>query len=186
MRIDGTSSLRDWHCDSMIIRGWFEATAMFFIDPAYLRSLPEAAETPLPVAARLSIPVRTLKSSVGPAMDGIMRDTMRGQEFRDITYILDQMVLLERPTNAAAPVKFLTRGYLGIAGVTNQVTFPVTMQRINDDIRSFNGSVKLRMSAFRITPPRPQIGGGLITTGDEVTLTWTWQIDLKETGPAAR
>ena len=41
----------------------------------------------------------------------------------------------------------------------------------------FIGSVKVRMTDFKIQPPNPSFAGGAIKTGDEVTLRFHWWVN---------
>ena len=176
MKIEGTSSVHDWHCNSMIIRGSFEVDAAFETDLT-LKSVPNfgAGKTP---TVTVSIPVRTLKSSSGPAMDGIMMSAMKGGEYKEITYKATEMVIKGDVPAAGSPVSFDCKGDLTVSGKTKNVAFPVTMKRDGAKIE-FAGTVKIKMTDFGITPPAPSIGGVSISTGDEVTLTWTWKAEKK-------
>ena len=68
-------------------------------------------------------------------------------------------------------------GSLGVAGVTNTVTMPVTVSPKPDGKVQFSGSVNTKMTDFKIIPPAPAVAGGAITTGDEVKLIFSWGVN---------
>ena len=63
-----------------------------------------------------------------------------------------------------------------MAGVTNLVTMPVAVSSDSAGAIQFAGSVKLKMTDFRITPPSPNLGVAKLTTGDEVTIRFVWWV----------
>ncbi len=58
------------------------------------------------------------------------------------------------------------------AGVTKEVTFPVTMEEKGDKQLMVKGELKTKMTEFGIEPPAPKAAGGLISTGDEITIVF--------------
>jgi len=75
---------------------------------------------------------------------------------------------------------FDAKGKLAISGVTNEVAFPITMERDGAETLKFKGSYKAKMTAFGITPPEFTLLGMGLRTGDDITLTWTWTTALKK------
>jgi hypothetical protein len=178
MKIDGTSTIHDWYCKSGIISGGFEAEQAWQKDVS-LKSVTSLGPGKAPVC-KVSIPVRTLKSSSGRIMDGIMIDAMKGKEFTSIDYKLTEMVIKGEVPATGSPVTFDCKGELTVSGTTNKVSFPVKMERVGDDKLKFSGTTKVKMTDYGIKPPAPSIGLGMIKTGDEVTLTWTWMTAVKK------
>jgi len=50
----------------------------------------------------------------------------------------------------------------------------------------FAGSVKAKMTDFKIEPPSPSLGGVSIKTGDEVTLRFVWWVKRVPSAPEAK
>ena len=62
---------------------------------------------------------------------------------------------------------FSATGNLTIAGKTNRVTFPVKAI-VNGNAVTFTATVKFKLTAFGITPPKALMG--TIKTGDDVAV----------------
>jgi hypothetical protein len=173
VRIDGTSTLHDWRVASRLVGGSIE------IDPAFLDK-PAAGK--VNATARAIIPVRQLKSYeddklekfYSTAMDNVMYDAMKEAQFRRIEYRLTEMTLKEAPKAATDPIVVDTVGELIIAGVTNKVTMPVTIERPAAGKLKFSGKTDVKMTSFGIKPPAPKIALGAIKTGDDVKLSFNW------------
>ena len=172
MRMDGTSTIHDWHAESQLIGGFLE------LDAALLEA-PETAK-PGKVAAQAEtfVAVRSLKCSSGKAMDAVMQEAMKEKENPRIVFKLAELTFKEAK---GAQVQFEAKGTLTVSGVTKEVAFPVSLVRRVDQSRvTFNGSTAVKMTDFKITPPAPTAAVGLIKTGDEVKLTFEWVVGKKE------
>jgi hypothetical protein len=177
MRIEGTSSIHDWNAESGIIKGAFEADAAWQKDPS-LKTVTTLGTGKAP-DCKISIPVRSLRSSSGTAMDGIMMQAMKGTEHKEIVFKLTEMVKKgDVPASGAA--EFDCKGDLTVSGQTKPVSFPIKMERAEGDKLKFTGTTKVKMTDFGIQPPSPSIGGVSIKTGDDVTLIWTWCVGIKK------
>ena len=165
VKSDGTSTIHDGTVEGTLIGGYVE------FDPAFDPANPKPGK----VGCRTSviIPVRQLKSGKTP-MDNIMYDAMKQREFPRIEYRVSEMTLKEAPKSATDPVQFDTVGDLVVSGVTNKITMPVSMHRWEAGKLKFSGSVTVKMTSFGIQPPAPKVAAGLITTGDDVKLTFDW------------
>ncbi len=174
MRMDGTSTIHDWHAESQLIGGFIELDAG-------LLDAPEKAK-PGKVAAKgeTFVAVRSLKCSSGTAMDGVMREAMKEKENPRIVFKLAELSFKDAK---GTDVNFDAKGSLTVSGVTKDVMFPVTLVRRVDQSRvTFVGTAAMKMTDFKITPPAPTAAGGLIKTGDDVKLTFEWAVAKKETG----
>lgn len=179
VRMEGTSSIHDWHAESAIIRGSFEVEPEFLTDPT-LKSVKSLTSKEVNPRAELAIPVRSLKSSSGQKMDEIMQEAMNMKEHRDIVFKLMEMVL-KGQADAAGNAKFDTAGEVTVAGKTQPCQMEVGLERLPANRFKFTGETKLKMTDFGITPPSPNIPGmSRITTGDEVTIKFEWLV-----GPAS-
>lgn len=162
VRIDGTSTIHDWHAESEIIGGSMEFDATF----ADGKSSPTSVKPKVEVR----IPVRSLKSSGGNKMDVVMLEHMKYASHKIISY-----QVIELTPKAGASGQFEAKGTLTIAGVTLTNTMPVTIERVENTKLKVTGTTALKMTDFGIKPPAPEIlGMSLIRTGDEVKLKFEW------------
>ena len=168
LKMDGTSSIHDWSVETAAVGGSIELDSAFLKDPV------SAKPGKIPAKVESRILVRQLKSSSGKAMDDRMYQAMKMQQFPRIEYQLTELTLKETPKSANGPFNFDSTGQLTVSGVTNKVSFPVTMTRADQTLK-INGSTKIKMTSFGIEPPGLILG---IKTGDEVTITFDWS-----TGP---
>ncbi len=170
--IDGTSTVHDWKVEGGIIGGTLELDAKFVADPTKAQ--------PGKVEAKVSaiIPVRSLKSGKS-AMDNIMHPAMKQAQHPRIEYRLTELKLKETPKSAEGPFSFDSTGELSVAGVTNKVSFPVTMTKADKTMKT-TGTTAVKMTSFGIQPPAPKIALGLIKTGDDVTLNFEWNTGVPE------
>jgi polyisoprenoid-binding protein YceI len=76
---------------------------------------------------------------------------------------------------------FDSKGELAVAGVTNKVAFPVTMTRVDKNKMKTTGATSVKMTSFGIQPPAPKVALGLISTGDDVKITFEWNTGAGET-----
>ena len=169
VRIDGTSTIHDWTVESQLIGGYIELDSSFPTDPAQKPAAPGKLNAKVDV----NIAVRQLKSGKKP-MDEVMYQAMKQQDHPRIQYRLTEMALQEVPQTAGAPLQFATKGELTVSGVTNKISMPVTMDRIDKTHLKFTGTAPLKMTAFGIVPPSPTGTFGLISTGDDVKITFEW------------
>ena len=171
IKLEGTSSIHDWTMEGGIVGGFFELDSAFPTDPAATSGV-----TPGKVNARASarIPVRSIKSGK-TRMDEVMQEHMKENDFPRIEYHLSEMVLKEAPSAPNAPLKFDAKGELAIAGVTNRVSMPVTMERLEAAKLKLSGSIGLKMADFKVEPVAIKIPAlGAITTGNDVKVSFDW------------
>jgi polyisoprenoid-binding protein YceI len=187
VRIEGTSNFRDWQVEGRVISGNAELGA----------GLPTRARVqvdPGPVDAKLKvfIPVRSLKSvekdgrPYSDRMDEALYSKLLEPTYKGITYTLTSLKLQEKAREMTEPYLYEATGELGLAGVTNIVTMPVTVSVDPNGWMRFAGSVKLKMTDFNISPPVQNTVMGKIVAGDEVTLRFAWWLNRVNTGQAAR
>jgi hypothetical protein len=183
--IQGTSTFHDWEMKGPSIGGYLEfpAGVNFDTNQATLLGLKDGL---LPVTGRASILVRTIHSQVEhlpDVMDGLMRDAMNQTNFPAIMYLVKELKL-QQPRAAGQPFVFDAKGDLAIAGVTNSVSFPVTIAPLDKTKIKISGTAKLKMTDFKVEPPAPNILGlGLMKCGDDVIIKFDWT--LMQTAPAA-
>src|SRR5437867_6036921 len=142
LTIDGDSTVHKWSVKSQIIKGTMELG----FDPQ------KATPGKVPAKVDVTIPVRSIRSDK-KAMDDIMHETLKMDTAPNITYRLTELTLKEPPKSPTAPLLFDSKGELAVAGVTNQITMPVTMERLEVDKLKTSGSAQLKMTSFGMKPP---------------------------------
>src|SRR6266496_6712735 len=93
LRMEGTSTIHDWHAETDVIGGYMELDATFPDD--------SGASTPGAVKPKVEVkvPVRTLKTSGGKRMDAVMQDHMKFDQYKMIEYRVLELL----PKSAAGP-----------------------------------------------------------------------------------
>ena len=167
LKMDGTSNIHDWTVESGIVAGTMELDSAFLANPT--------AAKPGKIAATVetSIPVRSLLSTKSKAMDDRMYQAMKLPQFPKIQYRLTELTLKEAPKSANGPFTFDSKGELTVSGVTNNVSFPVTMTRTDKAMKT-TGTASVKMTSFGITPPALDLAIAKIRTGDDVKISFEW------------
>lgn len=186
MRIEGTANMihTHWQVESPLIGGYIEAGPGFPTEPGQ-------AATPGKVQAKAEvfIAVRSLKSvkedgtPYDEAMDKVMYEHLKADTDPKarITYHLNDLTLKEAPKSKDAPYVFEAKGDIVVAGVTNQVTTPVSVLPQGDKKLKITGSGAVKMTDFKMQPPTALAGA--LKTGDEVKLSFEWNV--MQRAPAA-
>jgi polyisoprenoid-binding protein YceI len=176
--MEGTSTIHDWTVRSPTINGFIEADAGF---PESALKDPAAAKP----AVQVSIPVETLKS-YAEAMDSVMQDHLNMEQYPQIEYRLIELKP-RSASGAAGPLKFAAVGALTVAGTTQTITLPVTIERVDKTKLRIIGKTPLKMTDFDVTPPAPRIlGMPTIKTGDDITISVEWLVEQKAAPTKAR
>ncbi len=166
LRMDGTSTIHDWHAETDLIGGFMEFDATF----ADGKSAPVAVKPNVEV----KISVRSLKTSGGKRMDAVMQEHMKFAQFKTIDY-----KVIELTPKAGAAGQYEAKGALTVAGVTRTNAMPVTIERVDKKLK-VTGTASLKMTDHGIKPPAPDIAGiSLIRTGDDVKLKFEWVTEPK-------
>jgi len=165
--IDGTSTLHDWTVEGKMVGGIMELDEKFPLDPA----AKPAADAKLNAKVEVTIPVTSLLSGK-KLMDEVMYEHMKQRQYKTIDYKLKQISL--KSGAQAGALQFDTVGDLSVAGMMKPVSMVVTMERVDQNQVKVKGEIKVKMTTWGIKPPSPNIGLGLIKTGDDVTLKFEW------------
>ena len=171
VKLEGTSTIHDWTMEGQIIGGSFEA------DPAFQLG-PDLKPGKINARAQVAIPVRTIKSGKN-SMDSVMQQAMKQADFPKIEYRLTELTFKAAPTAPATAYQFDAQGELTVAGVTNKVSMPVTMEKGENSRLKISGRTPIKMTAYGVTPPAPALAAGLIKTGDEVKISFDWNVAVK-------
>ncbi len=184
VRIEGTSTVHDWQVEGHLIGGSLEVGPGFPIEPGQ-------AATPgkMQAQARAYIPVRSLKSvekdgsHYSDKMDEVMYEHIKQDANPRIFFSLTDLTLKETAKAKDAPYLFDAKGKLGVAGVTNEISFPVRILPLGDRKLRVSGGTSVKMSDFGVKPP---VLVGILSTGDEVKLSFDWPVEQKAPAAAAK
>jgi polyisoprenoid-binding protein YceI len=180
VKIDGTSSLHDWEMEGTLIGGFLELGAGVQLDPAQ-PAIAGAQDAKIPAKARVIIPVESVHSKADhlpEVMDHLMQNAMKDEQFKTIIFTLSELNF-KGPHAAGKPFDFETKGDLCIAGVTNKVTFPVTIECLEGGKIKVSGTAPVKMTAYGITPPAPNFGLGMMKCGDDVKIIFEWTLQKR-------
>ena len=187
VRIEGTSSVHDWQIEGKIIGGFLETGANFPSEPGQTVQ-PGKVEA----HAEAFIPVRSLASiekdgkPYSTHMDDIVYEKLHEATNKKILFHLTELVLKEPAKSKDTPYVFDSKGELVVGGVTNAISMPVNITPLGDKKLKITGSTMVKMTAFKIDPPAPSLGLGLIKTGDEVKLLIEWMVAQRAPAAAAK
>jgi hypothetical protein len=177
VRIDGDSTTHEWYMAGTMAGGTFEVPAGVQID-SKKEAIPGLADGKLTAKVSAIIPVRSMHSEVkvgSSIMDGLYQDALKEKTSPRITYTLSEMKLKSGHA-AGKPFEFDTAGELQIAGVTNKVSMPVTVESLDGGKIKIAGVAPLKMTDFKIEPPAPNIGMGLMKCKDDVKVSFEWTL----------
>lgn len=153
--ISGTSTLHDWKINA----SHFNCNAQILADDGDLQIK----------SLQLVIPVKNLKSTEGAAMDRNVYKTLKSDQ---ITFtLLSTVKSIKTNTNKYT---ITGAGNLNMANVNQKVSLQANF--INDPQHQVivQGSVKLKMTDFGMTPPT--LFFGTLKTGDEVSISFDLQL----------
>jgi hypothetical protein len=174
VRVEGTSSIDDWQVEARSIEGFLEAGPEF-LHPGQQSSLSAGA-----ARVDVAIEVHALKSiekdgkPFSNKMDDIMYESLKARYHDKIRFQLDRLVLKHAGKGPDDPREYDARGQLSVAGITNEISMPISVQIVAPNQLRIWGSGTVKMTDFQIDPPSPKIALGLIKTGDQVKLSFDW------------
>jgi hypothetical protein len=182
MKLDGDSTAHKWTCIGKIISGSFEVESAWQKDLS-LKSVTCLGPGKTAPKCEVKVPVRALKSQVSMGssiMDSRMQAEMNIKQFPMIEYRLTEMTIKGDVPATGSPVTFDTTGQLVVCGVTNKVSFPVTMERVGADGLKFAGVLETKMSTLGVKPPEFTVLGIGMRAHDPIKLTWNWALAIKK------
>jgi polyisoprenoid-binding protein YceI len=141
-------------------------------------NLPGLKDGILAASVTARITVRSIHSEADhlpEVMDHLMQDAMKETNFPRIEYHVTELKL-QQPHLPGQPFLFDARGLLAIAGVTNKVAFPVAIAPLGRDSIKISGTNKLKMTDYKIEPPAPNFGMGLMKCGDDIKVIFDWTL----------
>ncbi len=183
VKVDGTSTAHDWEMEGRSIGGYIEFGPKMKLDAAQT-TLPGLNDGKVPVTVQAHIPVTSIHAKVEhmpDVMDHLMQEHLKADQFSQIQYRLTEMTF-KGPRAPGKPFAFDTTGDLAIAGVTNKVSFPVTIEVLDAGKIKVSAAVPLKMTAFHVDPPAPNIGLGLMRCGDDIKIIIDWTLKERNQG----
>jgi hypothetical protein len=187
MRIEGTSNIHDWQAEAKLIGGYLEVGSGFPLEPG--QTVPAgkiAANGSAIIGVRM---IKSIKSDGTPYSDTMDEQTwehLKVASNPSIVFHLRELTLTTPAPDANSPYVFDSKGDLEIAGVTNQVAFPVKVTPLGgkDHKIKISGSTDVKMTDYKVDPPAPKLAMGIIKTGDVVKLSFDWMV--APAAPAAK
>ena len=183
VKIDGTSTTHDWEMEGKMIGGYIEFDSGVKLDAAQT-TLPGLNHGRVPARVHSLIPVTSMHAKVEhlpEVMDHLMQEALKADRFSYIEYNLTEMTF-KGPHEPGQPFVFDTTGNLAIAGVTNKVSFPASIAVLEGGLIKVSAAVPLKMTAFKVDPPAPNIGLGLMRCGDGVKIIIDWTLKGRSPG----
>jgi hypothetical protein len=151
IKIEGTSNIHDWEMSTD--KG--NSTAVFITDGngaiSGLSSL------------TFSLPIESLKSE-SSSMDKNAYKAMHSTKYASLTFT----VLSASIKPAGNNYQVQSKGRLTISGVSRDIDITALCTVNPDKSIAVNGSYKLKMTAYSVTPPSIMLGA--IKTGDDITV----------------
>jgi polyisoprenoid-binding protein YceI len=160
--VTGTSTLHDWSAKSNTINGTLQISGSWTGPGPDLKSI------------QITIPVNTLKSSEGSGMDDTMYGALKEKANPSITYGLKSANLKSKPSKDDPTFHYEATGRLNVAGSERDENLTLDVQPSGEDKLTIHAQAQMKMTDFGIKPPTAMLG--MIRSGDEVTVTVTWQL----------
>jgi polyisoprenoid-binding protein YceI len=180
VKVDGTSTAHDWEMEGAMIGGFIEFGPGVQLDPAQT-AIAGTQGGIVPAKARAVIPVASIHSKaehMPDVMDHLMQGAMKEEQCKIITYSLTELTF-KGPHTPGKPFAFESKGQLLIAGVTNKVSFPITIECLDAGKIKVSGTAPVKMTDYGVTPPAPNFGLGLMKCGDDVKIIFDWTLEKK-------
>jgi polyisoprenoid-binding protein YceI len=180
VRVEGTSTAHDWEMEGTLIGGSIDFDPSVQIDTAQA-TIAGLKDHKLTIKSQVIIPVRSVKSdakAMPQVMEGLMQKALKEEQFKRIECRISELTLKE-PHAAGKPFDFDASGELSIAGKTNKVTFPVSIDVPEKGKLKVIGTAPVKMTDYGIEPPAPSFGLGLMKCGADVKIIFDWNLAAK-------
>lgn len=151
MKIEGTSSLHDWHIN---------------VEKQTGTIVLEQSETISVKGLNLTVESESLKSGKS-RMDKNTYKALETDDYKKITFKLKKTTEIKSLGDNIYEVKGI--GQLTIVGNTKDITMTLKIE-IKDDMVLLSGKNEIKMTDFGVEPPTALLG--TIKTGDAITITY--------------
>lgn len=158
LTLEGDSNVHKWKVESIAVGGLLKISAADLAKPG-----------PVTATAKVSLITRSLKSN-NKRMDEVMHAALNAEKEKAIEFDLSGLEVKQVNGGVA---QCECKGTVKINGKTQSITMPVTFTIAGDKL-TVKGATELKMTAFGIKPPAPQLPTGSVTTKDEVKITFEW------------
>jgi hypothetical protein len=118
------------------------------------------------------IPVQTLHGHEG--LDYAMHRKLNEESAPRIIFQCDDLILKSMAKDNDSASRFDARGKLVIAGVTNQISIPLSVIPLEGNKITITSDAALRITSFGIEPPRIETDGGAIKFSDDIRVNIEW------------
>lgn len=149
LTVSGTSSLHDWE---EVAETYSGNLSINLENAAILEKL------------TVTVKAESLKSGKG-GMDKNTYKALKTDSYKDIVFTMKEVSDVVKKNDKDYSLK--VTGNLTIAGERRLIELPLDME-INGGTVTLSGSKKMKMTDFKIDPPKALLG--TITTGDEITI----------------
>lgn len=164
MQIQGTSTLHDWTCQVNKVDGSIEMDSKLFAKGIW-------AENSKIKMLKVSVPIESIKSPRGAAMEKKLYNALKFETFPNIIFTLNNIKSIPSKTGSG---KVDANGTLTVAGVEKPINLMVNASFTPEKNLSFEGSYTLNMKDFNIEPPSAMFGQ--IVSGEKVTISFNLQV----------
>ncbi|HWD20407.1 MAG TPA: YceI family protein [Verrucomicrobiae bacterium] len=180
VKLQGSSTFHDWEMEGRVIGGYFELGSGVAIDAAKGAITGLKGEV-LPATVRANISLTTIHSKaehLPEVMDNLMLGYMNATNYPTIRYISSSLTVTN--SGPGKPFECSATGDLSIAGVTNKMTFPVTLAMPDPTHLEAAGTVHFKMTDFKVSPPAPHpLGLPTMKCGDDITIIFDWVLQKR-------
>ena len=158
MKLSGTSTFHDWNMNATNFE--IEGKFNFEEDGSKIQSI---------TGLSFILPVKNLKGDK-KKMDESAYKALKADKHKDIIFKMTTSNVKYKQNNK---YEITILGNLNIAGVTKAITMNVLCILNSDKTITCSGSKKLKMTDYQVNPPTFL---GLMKTGNEITLDFTFQL----------
>lgn len=165
MQIQGTSTLHDWTCNVTKVDGTIEMDSKVLTKGIW-------SENSKIKTLKVSVPVESIKSPRGAAMEKKLYNALKSEKFPFIVFTLNNIKSMPSKTGSS---QLEATGTLNVAGVEKPVSLLVNATFNAEKNLSFAGSYSMNMKDFDVEPPSAMFGQ--IVSGEKVTISFNVQVN---------
>lgn len=178
IELNGQGDMHDWKMEGEVVNGFLEVDGTFPWQPHHQIHAGK-------VGARLvaSVPVTSLASGA-KYRNRWFQHFIKADQYPEIVFCLDELVLQAPNTNRAAVMIGTAAGRLCVAGVTNPISTSLQIERQADAKLKISARLPLKLSDYKIEPPilrnikdgRGKSLPDIYYSRDEVSVSLEWHL----------